>query len=191
MAEEPVQAAERVIEDPVLGQRYIFRRVDCEDGGRDLQLEIWVEPGGGVLIPHVHPQMEERFEVLDGQITFLLGRSRVLAGRGEKAIAAPGVRHGYQNTGTATAHLLCQVRHPLDHQLQQFLEDAAVLDRAGAFTKRGIPRSFKALLQGAVLLHEYREMVRFTMPPAALQDLVLGPLARIGKRRGYRAGAFA
>lgn len=188
--EDGVEMSERVVEDPVLGQRIIFRRVLVEDGGEDLQLEIWIEPGGGVLIPHVHPQMEERFRVLDGQVTFLVGRKRVLAGPGESATASAGVRHGYQNTGHETAHVICQVRHPHDAQLQQFLEDAAALNRSGAFTKRGIPKSFKATLQGAVLLHHNREMVRFTMPPAAVQDVVLAPLARMGERRGYKVGAF-
>jgi quercetin dioxygenase-like cupin family protein len=190
-AQEEVHGQERVVEDPVLGQRYIFRRVAAEDGGEELELEMWVEPGGGVLIPHIHPKMEERFHVLEGEVTFLLGRRRIPAGPGESAVAPPGVRHGYQNTGQATAHVMCHVRHPQDEQLQQFLEDAAALDRAGAFTKRGVPRSFKAALQGAVMLRHYREMVRFTMPPAAIQDLVLAPLARMGERRGYKAGAFA
>lgn len=181
---------ERVVEDPVLDQRIIFRRVLAEDGGEDLQLEMWVEPGGGVLVAHVHPQMEERFHVIAGEVTFLVGRKRVVAGPGQSATVPAGVRHGYQNTGRETAHATCQVRHPDDAQLQQFLEDAAALNRAGAFTKRGIPKSVKAALQGAVLLNHHREMVLFTMPPAAIQRLVLPPLARIGEKRGYRVGAF-
>ena len=70
---------ERVIEDPVLSQRYIFRRAAAEDGREVLQVEAWVQPGGGVLIPHIHPRMEERFEVLAGEVTFLVGRRRVRA----------------------------------------------------------------------------------------------------------------
>lgn len=42
---EGAEVPERVVEDPVLGQRIIFRRVLADDGGEDLQLEIWVEPG--------------------------------------------------------------------------------------------------------------------------------------------------
>lgn len=181
---------ERVVEDPVLGQRYIFTRVPAENGGNEVQVEMWVEPKGGVLIPHVHPEMDERFEVLEGQVTFLLGRKKIPAGPGEKAVAAAGVRHGYQNTGKVTAHVVCRAQHPNDEQLPQFLEDAAILNAQGAFTKRGIPKSFKGLLQGVVMLNHYREMVRFTQMPAALQPLIFGTLATIGERRGYRAGHF-
>lgn len=187
---EAGEARERIIEDPVLRQKYIFRRVQADDGGEDLRLEMWVAPGGGVLVPHVHPTMDERFKVLSGEITFLLGRKRIPAYAGEEACAAKGVRHGYQNTGSEEAHVICEVRDPNDEQLRQFLEDSAILDRAGAFTMRGIPRSFKALLQGAVMLHHHRNMVRFSGPPIWLQDLVLGPLAKMGERRGYRVGHF-
>jgi hypothetical protein len=35
---------------------------------------MWVDPGGGVP-PHVHPSMEERFEVLSGELSLLDGRN--------------------------------------------------------------------------------------------------------------------
>jgi quercetin dioxygenase-like cupin family protein len=181
---------ERVIADPVLSQRYIFRRAVAEDGREVLQVEAWVEPGGGVLIPHIHPRMEERFAVLAGEVTFLVGRKRVRASAGEQAVVAPGVRHGYQNTGKQEAHILCEASPP-DAALQQFLEDAAGLARAGRFTKRGIPTSLEGLLQGAILIDHYREMVIFLSPPRFLQRPFIGPLARLGERRGYRAGKFA
>lgn len=183
--------AERVVDDPVLGQRYIFRRVLSEDGAEVAQVDTWVDPGGGVLIPHIHCDMEERFEVLAGEVTFLVGRRRLRAGPGEKAAVPAGVRHGYRNTGKVPAHVMCEVEHPQAEQLQLFLEEAAALNREGAFTKLGIPKSPSALLKGAVMLHHYREMVEFTVPPRLLQRLVVGPLARLGKRRGYIAGRLA
>ena len=56
---------ERVVEDPVLRQRFSFRRITDQDDGEVLQVEAWVDPGGGVT-PHIHPAMDERFEVLAG-----------------------------------------------------------------------------------------------------------------------------
>jgi quercetin dioxygenase-like cupin family protein len=180
---------EQVIDDPVLGQRYVFRRAVAADGGEVLKVEAWIDPGGGVLIPHIHPAMEERFEVLSGEVTVLVGRKRIRATAGEKAVVAPGVRHGYRNTGAGEAHLRCDASPP-DAELQEFLEDAAALNRAGKFTKRGIPKSVSGLLQGAVMLHHYREMVTFTFPPPVLARPILARLARVGERRGYRAGRF-
>jgi mannose-6-phosphate isomerase-like protein (cupin superfamily) len=182
---------ERVVEDPVLEQRYIFRRLSGADGGEVMQVDTWVDPGGGVPIPHVHPDMEERFEVIEGEVTFLVGRQHLRAGPGQKAAVPPGVRHTYRNSGQVPAHVICEVAHRKAPQLQLFLEEAAALNRAGDFTRRGIPKSFDAALKGAVMLHHYREMVQFTVPPRSLQRLLMGPLARLGERRGHVGGRLA
>jgi hypothetical protein len=59
----------QLVQDPVLKQRLTFERT-VEDGRDTLLVETWVDPGGGVT-PHIHPAMEERFEVLDGEVSFL------------------------------------------------------------------------------------------------------------------------
>jgi quercetin dioxygenase-like cupin family protein len=175
-----------MVEDPVLRQRLGFRRT-VEDGAEVLLVEMWVEPGGGVP-PHVHPAMEERFEVLTGRPEFLSGRKWQAAGPGETVVAPPGTRHAYRNKGDEVAHVICHARPP--STLQEFLEDAAALGREGRLTRNALPKSFDALLQAAVVAHHYRDMVvlGFPLPPPPIQRLVIPPLARLGERRGYRAG---
>jgi hypothetical protein len=63
---------ERILEDPALRQRPRFERTNDGDGSAVLHVETWVDPGG-VVKPHLHPAMEQRFEVLAGQPTFLAG----------------------------------------------------------------------------------------------------------------------
>jgi quercetin dioxygenase-like cupin family protein len=182
---------ERVIEDPVLRQRFSFERVTGEDGGEVLQVDVWVDPGGGVT-PHVHPAMEERFEVLEGRPSFLAGRKWQTAAPGETVVVPAGLRHAYRNDGDSTAHLLCRARPP--STLQPFLEDASALGRAGLITRHALPKSLKALLAGAIMAEHYREMVVLgfpPFPPGPLQRLLLPPLARLGERRGYRAEHFS
>ena len=87
--------------------------------------------------------------------------------------------------------MICHARPP--SSLQEFLEDAAALGRAGKLTRHALPKSFSALLQAAVMADHYRDMVvlGFPLPPPPIQRLVIPPLARLGERRGYRAGHFA
>jgi hypothetical protein len=86
---------ERVIEDPALRQRFSFRTTVDDDGGEVLHVETWVDPGGGVT-PHIHPAIEERFEVLEGRPSFLAGRKGVdallplLARLGSAVAIGPG-----------------------------------------------------------------------------------------------------
>ena len=54
----------RLIEDPVFRYRLRLSRE-----GEVLRGELWVEPGGGT-IERLHPPVEERFEVLDGELTY-------------------------------------------------------------------------------------------------------------------------
>lgn len=182
---------EPVIVDPVLRQRFRFQRSTEAGGGEVLRVEIWVAPGGGVT-PHVHPAMEERFRVLAGRPSFLSARTWRTAVPGEDVLVPAGARHAYRNTGDEEAHIVCEARPP--SLLQEFLEDAAGLGRAGRLTRRALPKSPDALLQAAVMAHDYREMVVLgfpPLPPGFVQRLILPPLARLAKRRGHRSGSFA
>lgn len=172
-----------IVEDPGLRIRHRFRTV-----GESLEVETWIEPGGGVT-PHVHPVMHERFEVLEGRAQFLSGRRWTESGPGESAAIPAGTRHAFRNRSDAVAHIRCLATP--GQLLQSFLEDAAALGRAGALGPSGLPKSPDALMQAAVLVEEHREMVTLMfppLPPRALQRLVMPPLARLGRRRGYASG---
>jgi quercetin dioxygenase-like cupin family protein len=172
---------EPVTRDPVLRQRLRFRRTLDPDGGEVLDVEAWVDPGGGVT-PHVHPAMEERFEVLSGRPSFLSGRTWRTAVPGDTVVVPPGLRHAYRNRSDETVHMVCHVRPP--STLQEFLESVAALGRAGKLTTAAVPSSFGALLEAAALAQRHAEMVTLLfppMPPPRFQRLLLPVLARLGE----------
>jgi quercetin dioxygenase-like cupin family protein len=180
-----------LIDAPALGQRLGFERAMGEDGEEVLKVTIYVEPGGGVT-PHVHPAMEERFTVVAGLPELLAGRRWSAASPGETVVVPAGVRHAFRNRGDEVAHMVAEARPP--STLQPFLEDTAALSRADKITSRGLPKGLDALAAGAVLALDYQDMVKLMFPPfppPAIQRLLFPPLARLGRRRGYRAGHFA
>jgi quercetin dioxygenase-like cupin family protein len=181
--------ASQLVEDPVFRTRYRFSRTTEEGGGEVQHVEMWVDPGGGVT-PHIHPAMEERFTVVEGRAEFLGGRSWRSAGPGETVVVPPGTRHAFRNRDGEVAHVRCEARPP--STLQAFLEDVAGLSRARKLTRRGLPKP-GGLLEAAVLADHYRDMVvlLFPSPPPAVQRVLFAPLARLGRRRGLRAGEFA
>jgi quercetin dioxygenase-like cupin family protein len=142
-----------LIEDPVLKQRLGFR--PSEDGAAVL-VEMWVEPGGGVP-PHLHPSMEERFEVISGELSLLAGRQWHTATAGETVVVPAGTRHAYRNNGTEVAHGICHASPP--QSLQAFLEEAAAMARDGKLTRHGLPKSPGALVQVLRLALRHRKMV--------------------------------
>ena len=182
--------AGQLVQDPVLKQRLRFERT-VEDGQDTLLVETWVDPGGGVT-PHIHPAMEERFEVLDGEVSFLAGRRWVTARAGESVTVPAGVRHAYRNESDAEAHVVCHATPP--STLQEFLEDAAALSRGGYITSRALPKGLGGLLRAAVMVEAYRDMAVLLfppLPPPAVQRLVMPALAKLGRRRGYEPGRIA
>jgi quercetin dioxygenase-like cupin family protein len=158
----------RLVEDPVLKQRYEFRR-----DGDVLTVEAWVDPGGGVT-PHVHPGMEEHFTVLDGEIEFLAGRKWVQT---DDILVPAGTRHAYRNRGTQTAHMVTKVTPPLE--LEAFLTEIAALARRRRFTRRGLPTSIGAIPELAAVAQRYRETVVLETPMRPLIPLA----ARFGPNR--------
>ena len=117
---------EQVVVDPVLRQRLVFRRRADEHDGEVLEVEMWVDPGGGVT-PHIHPTIDERFTVRSGHPSFLAGRRWREAGPGETVVVPAGTRHAYRNRGDEVAHVVCEARPP--GELQEFLEDVARMSR--------------------------------------------------------------
>jgi quercetin dioxygenase-like cupin family protein len=177
---------DELIEDPVFNYRLRFHPQE----GDVLRMDIYVDPDGGVSIPHYHPGTEERFTVVEGETTFTADREPIVARAGDDTVVVrPGVRHGFKNTGATEAHIVCEAEPAMD--LQAFLTEAAAMARAGKYTRHGIPRGFNAFLEAAEFTDRFRDTVVITartLPPPRLQPALLGPLARFQRRRtGSRA----
>jgi quercetin dioxygenase-like cupin family protein len=172
-----------VVRDPARRQRYVFRRT----GGANeiLEAEVWAEPGGDVP-EHVHPSQEERFEVLSGFVAFFVAGVEQRASAGETIVVPPGTAHSFLNDGEVEAHLLVRVTPGLD--LQEFLEAAAGLARAGKITSGGAPRSLRALIELAMLAKRFRHCTYLTKPPLPVQIALTAPIAAIGRAAGYKTG---
>jgi quercetin dioxygenase-like cupin family protein len=168
-----------LVEDPLFDQRYRMSRQ-----GDVLRIEIWTDPGGGVSSEHFHPQIRERFEVFEGEITFTVEGEDRRIGPGEHLVAEPGVRHSFQNTGPEEAHLVSEAQPAM--RLQESIEEAAEMARAGKFSPGGTPK-LSALPEAADFILRYRDTTVLTSPPPVVQRVLFPPLAWL-HRRGRAAG---
>src|SRR5256885_14777477 len=107
-----------LVEDPVMRQRYRFSQQ-----GDVLRLELWADPGAYVP-QHLHPSIQERFEVREGEFTFKVEGRKHRAGPGERLAVEPGRRHAFKNTGEGVAHLVAEAEPPADMR-ELFAESAA------------------------------------------------------------------
>jgi quercetin dioxygenase-like cupin family protein len=159
------------IRDPVSRVRQTF-----ETRNGSLVVDNWVEPSGA-LPAHLHPQQEERWSVIAGEVRFRLGdEERVIRPDDGEIVVAPGVVHGVANDGEQEAHLRCLVTPPL--RLQEFLEEAAEAGQQGLFTQSGRPRGLRGARWAAGFLKRYRDETVFLFPPQPVQRAMFALLAR-------------
>jgi quercetin dioxygenase-like cupin family protein len=169
------------LENPVTGEVLVFHETGAQTGGELVRVETIVQPDGFVAAAHVHPAQTERFEVLDGNVGFRLGRETMLAGPGEVAFVPAGTAHRFWNAGPGEARFLCEIRPAL--RFESLIETMFTLAAEGETDARGLPNP----LQLAVVADAHFDTVRLPFPPAPLQRAALAVGAPLGRMLGYRA----
>ena len=86
----------RIFTNPVSGER-----IEIISSTPDLLVfELFLPPGTSVPARHVHPQQQERFTVLEGELRFSIGRRTVNATVGDTITVKQGVAHWFGNRGS-------------------------------------------------------------------------------------------
>jgi hypothetical protein len=93
-----------------------------------------------------------------------------------------GINHDWWNAGEDEAHVLAEVRGAGVARFETLLETLWGLGRDGKTNAKGVPN----VLQLAVTMREYRDVLRLAKPPFAVQTVAFGVLAPIGRAFGYR-----
>jgi quercetin dioxygenase-like cupin family protein len=178
---DAVQAAGNRIVNPLSGEQIVVRRTAAQTGGRVLDWELVLAPGGRVPSSHAHPEQEECFTILEGQLRFRVGGRRLLAGPGDTVRIPPGTVHHFANAGPGPVRVAVRTRPALS--MHELLETAAALAREQHAAGRRAPR----LVDLALFMGDFSREVRAPYLPAALVAAVLAPLAGRARRRGLDA----
>jgi mannose-6-phosphate isomerase-like protein (cupin superfamily) len=173
--------AGKVIENPISGERITFRETAADTDGDVLAFDLDLRPDGNVPGMHVHPNQEERFEIVDGTMRFRRGFRKVIAKPGDVVVVPPRVRHKFQNGGDEKAHVRVEVRPAL--RMKELLETSVDLAKEGHTNSKGMPNP----LDLALFMQEFKDEVTGPFLPGWLQRTALAPLAWIAKKRGHSA----
>jgi quercetin dioxygenase-like cupin family protein len=177
----------QTVENPVTGERFTFTDTAASSGGELLAFDFGLRPGGAVPIPHVHPIQTERFEVVEGRMTFRIGRRKIEAAPGDVVEVAPGVAHSFANAGDDEARMRVEVRPAL--AMEEMFAEVVSMAQAGRMNRRGMPRN---LLELAVLARKYDQEAHAPLLSVRVQRLLLAPLVFLARhRRVGRTAALA
>jgi quercetin dioxygenase-like cupin family protein len=168
-----------ILDNPVSGERFEFRRTAADTDGELLEFDLTLAADGHVPGAHVHPEQQERFVVHSGRVKFRLGTKKIVAGPGDVVVVPAGKVHAFKNVGGEEAKVRVQVTPALD--MEQLFETTVALAEEGATNRKGMPKP----LHLALFVRRYKREVRAPFPPAPIVTALLAPVAAIARKRGH------
>lgn len=129
---------------------------------------------------HFHPEQDEHFEVLEGEVRVELAGEERGYSAGEEFDVPRGTVHTFWNPGSGPARV--RWRTSPGGRTEQWFRAINRIQVEGRVGKDGMPGP----LAFGVLLTEYRDVFRLAGPDRLLRP-ALALLGEIGRRRGYRA----
>ena len=112
--------AGQTIVNPATAERITFLATAADTGGALLAMEnAWTRPDHRTA-EHVHPGMEERWEVIEGRACFRVAGEEHEAGPGEAVVAPPGTPHLAWNPTDSEVRLRIEMRPAL--RWEEFVE---------------------------------------------------------------------
>lgn len=170
----------QTLRNPLIGQDITFLRTGKETGGTLLEMEARYQGRSQEPPPHYHPQQEEDFKVLEGELSVRIdGQVKVLKAGDTLHIPANTVHAMWNHTDRPTA-VSWQVRPAL--RTETLLETGIGLANDGKTNPKGVPPLLQAALTGRYFSKEYR----LARPPYGIQKIAFALLAPIAYLFGYR-----
>ena len=171
--------AGQTIENPVSGEKITFTQTAADTDGELLAFDMTLSVDGHVPGAHVHPEQEERFEIVSGTMTFRMNGKKIVAGAGDVVTVPPGARHKFSNGGDEPVEVRVEVRPAL--KMEDLLSNTVALAKEGKTNRKGMPKPVHL----ALFVREYEREVRAPFPPPSVVKALMAPLAAIGRFRGH------
>lgn len=169
-----------VLYNSITGETLRFVETASDTDGERVVVDVHVEPSGFVASPHFHPYQTEVFEVVEGELTFKLGRDTVVASAGDAVTVEPGTAHRFWNATEEAARFRCTVTPAL--QFEQLIETMFALANDGKTNRYGMPSPLRL----AVIAKHHFDDVRLPFPPVWVQRLGLLVGSPTGRLLGFR-----
>jgi mannose-6-phosphate isomerase-like protein (cupin superfamily) len=157
-----------------MGMRWEITRSTEDSAGEVFESTNWLDPRMPGPPPHVHPNSEESFEVLEGTLDVLKEGKWTAVRAGEGATVLPGAAHTLRNATDEPVKMITRIR-PAGRS-EEFFRHMYRLIREGKV--KGLPpKEPRSAIYAAMLFDRYPDEIRATGPLKGL----FKALALIGK----------
>jgi quercetin dioxygenase-like cupin family protein len=170
----------KVIRNPQTGQTLRFIQTSRDTNGQLLQMESTFRARSTKPAAHYHPNQDEDFTVIAGELTVQIGGQIKAFRQGDRLHIPQNTVHSMWNASDEETIVNWQVSPALD--TEDFLETAYGLANEGKIGPNGKP----ALLQAVLLMQHFSRVFRLTSPALPVQKVVFGLLSPLAYIAGYR-----
>lgn len=109
--------------------KFVYRRTSVETGGKIFEWDNFIEPGGGpIKLPHVHPHLVEVFQVLRGEVRFVIDGAEHVVKAGSEVAAPPGSVHAFQNVSDQPAYMISRFEPAEDGPWEKLTREGLLVD---------------------------------------------------------------
>ena len=172
--------AGQVIRNPATGETVTFLVTGADANGSLLRIEMVAAPHARGATEHLLPRLTEKYDVREGRLHVRLrGEERVLEAPTHFEFP-PGVAHRWWNDADEPARVVVDFEPA--GTFEYFMESIYGLASAGKTNASGIPKN---PLRMAVIAHAHLDDIALARFPLALQRVVFGLLARLGRLAGF------
>lgn len=168
----------QILDMTPVGMKFTVLRASVDTQGKSLDLHWELLPGCNMKDPliHTHPNAIETYEVLEGEMEFLIKDKWITAKKGDQYTVPKGVTHGFRNPTDKIVKVYNTHQPAL--KMENYFEDVCkVLDKLTLNRTKDFKMNFRTMLYMSVLMSNYREEIVVKNPSDAAIK-VLGVVAK-------------
>ena len=168
----------QILDMTPLGMKFTVLQTADDTGGKSLDLHWELLPGCNMKDPliHIHPHAIETYEILEGEMEFLVKDKWIRAKKGDQLTVPIGVKHAFRNPSGKIVRVFNTHQPAL--KMENYFEDVCkVLDKVTENRTKEFRMNMKSMLYMGVLMEEYREEIIAKNPP----DMAIRILGSLGK----------
>jgi mannose-6-phosphate isomerase-like protein (cupin superfamily) len=173
---------DQILDMTPMGMKFTVLQTGVDTNGKSLDLHWELLPGCNMKDPlvHTHPNAIETYEILEGEMEFLIKNEWVSAKKGDKLSVPKGVKHAFRNPSQRIVTVFNTHQPAL--KMENYFEDVCkVLDKLTDNRKKDFQMNLQGMLYMGVLMNRYRSEIIAKSPPDTLIKIfgAIGNLLRL------------
>ena len=170
----------QILSNPLSGDTFEFLETSKDTNGERVTLKSTLKRKGMIVPNHVHVLQDESFEVISGELTYLLDGKLHKITAGENITLFKNKPHNHYNVGDEPVTYIHTVSPALD--FEYLIENLVGLAADGK-----MPNGKAGLIQELVTLKYLDSKTYLASIPIGIQKGLMNVVGPIGRRLGYRA----